>query len=41
MELLFYRRKEGVEVDVEEGVEVGLSGRAHGVTKNYIRRSFA
>ena len=30
MKLLLDRRKEAVEVDVEEGVEVGLSGRAHG-----------
>ncbi len=30
MELLFYGRKEAVEVDVEEGEEVGLSGGAHG-----------
>ena len=41
MELLLYRREEAVEVDVEEGEEVGLSGGAHGVTENYIRRSFA
>jgi hypothetical protein len=30
VELLFDRGEEAVEVDVEEGEEVGLSGRAHG-----------
>jgi hypothetical protein len=29
MELLFYGRKEAVEVDVEEGEDIGLSGGAH------------
>jgi len=41
VELLFYRREEAVEVDVEEGEEVGLSGGAHRITRNYIRLSFA
>ncbi len=31
MELLFDGREEAVEVDVEEGEEVGLSGGAHGI----------
>ena len=41
MDLLFYRREEAVEVDVEEGEEVGLSSRAHRVITNYIRLNFA
>jgi len=40
VELLLDGREEAVEVDVEEGEEVGLSGRAHS-QDDYIRRSFA